>query len=595
MAFFSRIVSGGRWSVALGVSAMALSLFSASMSPAEAARKRHRGAGYNPPYASLVIDAKTGRTLHAVNENALRHPASITKVMTLYMLFEQMERGRFRMDSPLRVSAYAASRPPSKIGVDAGDTIEVEDAIKALITKSANDVAVVVAENIAGSEEAFAEQMTRRARSLGMSRTVFRNASGLPDKEQVTTARDLTILARAIQERFPRHYGLFQTRSFNYAGRSYRNHNKLLGRIEGVDGIKTGYTRMSGFNLMTSAKADGRQIVSIVLGGRSGAVRDRIMADLVVSNLPRASAGPRTTLVAQLPDREAPAERVQEIRQDSRPDIRQEARPESRPEPIRVAAVQEQPRQEANRNVESPAARPVPRPIDLAAARTVAASTYFAPPTPGSTSQQAMRWATGAPSSGAREIRPPATVAQAALVRPAAAQPELRQPEARPAAEPMRVTPVPVQQIVRPPAAVPGAPAMAAAPAPAARPVQAVAAQPAPRAGAPRPPANVQFTSSIAKAAPKAEPEPAPQRSLAGGWMIQLGATDEEGKARSILSNAKARSPALSSARGFTQSVEHGGSTLFRARFAGFGDQSDANNACRELKRSGFACFATRT
>jgi D-alanyl-D-alanine carboxypeptidase len=240
----------------------------------------------------------------------------------------------------------------------------------------------------------------------------------------------------------------------------------------------------------------------------------------------------------------------------------------------------------------------VPRPIDLAAARPVAASaaTYFAPPTPGSTSQQAMRWATGAPPAGAREIRPPASVAQAApaaRVQPAAATAEMRQPEARPAAEPLRPTPVSVQRIVRPPAGVPAAPAVAAAPAP--RPVQAIAAQTAPRADAPRPPANVQFTSSIAKTAAKAEAEPAPQPSLAGGWMIQLGATDDEGKARSILSNAKAKSPALSSARGFTQSVERGGSTLFRARFAGFDDQSDANNACRELKRSGFACFATRT
>ena len=160
----------------------------------------------------MVVDAKTGRTLHAENEDALRHPASVTKVMTLYLLFEQLERGRISLATPLRVSANAAAQAPSKLGLEAGETIEVEDAIQALVTKSANDVAVVVAEHLGGSEEAFAAEMTRKARALGMSRTVYRNASGLPDPEQLTTARDLTVLARAVQDRFPRYYRYFQTR-----------------------------------------------------------------------------------------------------------------------------------------------------------------------------------------------------------------------------------------------------------------------------------------------------------------------------------------------------------------------------------------------
>lgn len=177
-------------------------------SPAEAARRKHRGGGgggYNPPYAAMVVDAKTGRVLHATNEDALRHPASVTKVMTLYLLFEQLERGRMSLDTPLQVSAHASAQAPSKLGLRPGSTISVEDAIKALVTKSANDVAATVAENVGGSEEAFAEQMTRKARSLGMTHTVYRNASGLPDPDQVTTARDLTILGRAIQDRFPRY------------------------------------------------------------------------------------------------------------------------------------------------------------------------------------------------------------------------------------------------------------------------------------------------------------------------------------------------------------------------------------------------------
>lgn len=578
MALLSVVRRFGRFRAAIGaIAGLALAL-AAGIAPAEAARKK-RGGGYNPPYAAMVIDAKTGRMLHGVNENALRHPASITKVMTLYMLFEQMERGRFRMDSPLRVSSYAASRPPSKIGVDAGETIEVEDAIKALITKSANDVAVVVAENIAGDEDTFAEQMTRRARSLGMTRTVFKNASGLPDAEQVTTARDLTILARAIQERFPRHYQMFRTRNFAYAGRSYRNHNKLLGRVEGVDGIKTGYTRMSGFNLMTSAKADGRHIVSIVLGGRSGRVRDNIMAGLVVAHLPRASAGPRASLVAQVPETER------------QPDVQRtvERTPERGPERVRVA-VAEPVRAAGPAAAPAPqpvaVARPVARPIDLASARPISASAAanaFAAPTPTSTSAQAMRWATGAPAAGAREIRPPAAVAQA----------ETRnspQPAVRPAA-PVSAQPAPAPR-----------PSVAVSEAPAAMPerIQPQPVQPASasRAGQIRPPANVQFTSSVAKQPEKPEPRadaPAAKPTLASGWMIQLGATDDEGKAKGIISDARAKSRTLAEAKGFTQTVERGGSTLFRARFAGFDDQTEANNACRDLKRSGFSCFATRS
>ncbi|MGL4439260.1 MAG: SPOR domain-containing protein [Bosea sp. (in: a-proteobacteria)] len=567
MAFFGVFK---RLPAIVGAFAVAALALTATLSPAEAARKK-RGGGYSPPYASIVIDAKTGRMLHGVNENALRHPASITKVMTLYMLFEQMERGRFRMDSPLRVSSYAAARPPSKIGFDPGETIEVKDAIMALITKSANDVAVTVAENIAGDEDTFAEQMTRRARQLGMSRTTFKNASGLPDREQVTTARDLTILARAIQERFPRHYHMFQSRNFEFAGRNYRNHNKLLGRVEGVDGIKTGYTRLSGFNLMTSAKADGRHIVSIVLGGRSGRLRDNIMAGLVVAHLPRATTGPRSTLVAQLPDNDDEEATTTEARQPARAErTRVAAAPEAAAAPARPQPVQRQLVAEAP--VVETAARPVARPIELAAARPVSAAA-FAAPTPTSTSAPAMRWATGAPSVGAREIRPPATVAQAMPART-----DIPKAAATSAAAPVSVQP----QALRPPAAsVATAPAAIRTPPAAMQPAQV-------RSDAPRPPANVQFTSSVAKSAEKPEP------TLASGWMIQLGATDDEGKAKGILSNARAKSRTLAEAKGFTQSVERGGATLFRARFAGFDDQSEANNACRDLKRSGFSCFATR-
>ena len=191
--------------------AMACSALICSSAEAHYHRFRHhvRAHGYTPPFAAMVVDANSGRVLYARNENELRHPASLTKVMTLYLLFEQMEKGRFSLESTLKVSAHGAAQQPSKLGLDAGDTVSVDDAIKAIVTRSANDVAVTIAENIAGDEETFAEMMTKKAHQLGMSRTVYRNASGLPNSEQVTTARDLTILGRAIQDRFPKYYHYF--------------------------------------------------------------------------------------------------------------------------------------------------------------------------------------------------------------------------------------------------------------------------------------------------------------------------------------------------------------------------------------------------
>ncbi|NJL07531.1 MAG: D-alanyl-D-alanine carboxypeptidase [Methylacidiphilales bacterium] len=268
---------------AIRVVAIAVALGVALPDPADARPKQSRSKSTAPSsatsssnqwrsgYAAIVVDANTGKVLHESEPDALRHPASVTKVMTLYMLFEQLEAGRLKLDSQLPVSPRAAAQDPTKLGLRPGSTIEVEDAIRALVTKSANDAAVVIAEAIGGDEASFAAMMTRKARALGMSRTTFRNASGLPNPDQVTTARDLSLLGRAIQERFPRYYRYFSTRQFAWRGNSIANHNKLLGRVEGVDGIKTGYTRASGFNLLTSAKRGGRHVVGVVLGGRTGA------------------------------------------------------------------------------------------------------------------------------------------------------------------------------------------------------------------------------------------------------------------------------------------------------------------------------------
>ncbi len=242
-------------------------------------------------YAAIVVDAKTGKTLFSRHADAPRYPASLTKIMTLYMLFEALEQGRVNMNTRLRISPKAAAQPPSRLGLRAGNRISVKNAILALITKSANDVACAVAEHLGRTEAKFARRMTAKARALGMRNTRFRNASGLPHRGQRTTARDMARLGRAIQKRFPHYYRLFKTRSFTYQGRRYRNHNRLLGRVAGVNGIKTGYIRASGFNLVTNTQRNRRHIVSVVMGGRSARSRDAHMRKLITRYLPRASRG----------------------------------------------------------------------------------------------------------------------------------------------------------------------------------------------------------------------------------------------------------------------------------------------------------------
>ncbi len=254
------------------------------------------GHDYSPPYSAIVVDANSGNVLHSASPDEPRHPASLTKIMTLYLLFERLEAGKLKLDSQLSVSEHASVQAPTKLGLKPGQTIAVEDAIRGLVTKSANDAAVVVAEAIGGNESDFAEMMTKQAHALGMSRTVYRNASGLPNDEQLTTARDQAVLGRAIQERFPREYRYFSTPSFTYHGEAMRNHNRLLGQVEGVDGIKTGYTQASGFNLVTSVRRNNRHIVAVVLGGASAGARDARMRTLIEQHI--AAASPQHTAPA---------------------------------------------------------------------------------------------------------------------------------------------------------------------------------------------------------------------------------------------------------------------------------------------------------
>ena len=311
--FGSGALSGLRWGV-VGLGAVAAGLIFTSDSAdarhhyrahvhfirhAAGVHSRAHAESYSPPFASIVVDGNTGKVLHETSADALRHPASLTKIMTLYLLFERLDAGKIRLDTPLKVSEHAAEQAPTKLGLKPGQTIAVQDAIKAVVTKSANDAAVAIAENLGGDEDAFAEIMTQKAHALGMSRTTYVNASGLPDDDQISTARDQALLGRAIQERFPHYYRYFSTEEFVYHGMAMRNHNHLLGVVGGVDGIKTGYTRASGFNLVTSVHRDGRYIVAVVLGGHSASQRDAHMRELINAHLKEAALRHTAPAVAE--------------------------------------------------------------------------------------------------------------------------------------------------------------------------------------------------------------------------------------------------------------------------------------------------------
>ena len=258
--------------------------------------KRVRG---NPKYAAIVIDAKTGKILHSRNANATRYPASLTKMMTLYLIFEDLKSGRIKKRDRLVMTRAGWRRQPSKLGLKVGQSISIEQGILSLVTKSANDVATAFGDKLAGSEKKFAKRMTRKARQLGMKRTTFKNANGLTARGQTTTAADMAKLGLALREHFPRRFRYFQTRNFKFGRRNYRNHNRLLGKVRGVDGIKTGYTRASGFNLVSSVSSNRRRIVAVVMGGRSGRSRNAQMKKLIRAYLPKASRGAQRRIIAR--------------------------------------------------------------------------------------------------------------------------------------------------------------------------------------------------------------------------------------------------------------------------------------------------------
>jgi D-alanyl-D-alanine carboxypeptidase len=530
---------------------------------------RHNRSGAVAPIgatAAIVVDGASGRMIYGLNENAPRHPASVTKVMTLYLLFEQLEKGRFSLNDEIEVSAHAAAQAPSKLGLRPGQSIRIEDAIKAICTKSANDIAVAVAEAIGGTESEFAEQMTRKAYSLGMNHTFYRNASGLPNPEQITTAADLAVLGRSIQERFPRYYRYFSMHEFAYHGQRIHNHNHLMDRVEGMDGIKTGYTAASGFNLLSSVKRDGHYIVSVVMGGKSARSRDNYMEALIEKYIDEGGSARGATRVAE---QEEPA-REEPVRQ-ARIEPKNAPEPERKPVVLTPASVSASSDAPARLPIAAVSPDPRPRPAYVSAAQPARESeetrlptatiAHHASATDGSTSAQAHESA-GAVTPAGRWIAGP--VGRDALRAAVRFQPSGK---AEAKSETKSEAKLDNRIEVKPPV----------------RPELKQEARLETRAVVK---SDESASSGSKQALPTKPPVP--------GWMIQIGATDDADKAAALLSKAKAqRGALLASAKPYTEKVSKGGGTIYRARFAGL-EESSAEAACKALKTSGFNCFTTR-
>jgi len=535
---------------------------------------RHHVArqSYNPAFSSIIVDANSGATLQADSPDGLRHPASLTKVMTLYLLFEQLESGKMSVDSEMNVSVHASQQAPTKLGLRPGQTIRVEDAIKGLVTRSANDAAVVIAEALGGDEDDFAKMMTRKARALGMTRTVYRNASGLPDDDQVTTARDQAILGRAIQDRFPRYYRYFATASFNYKGRNIRNHNHLLGSVDGVDGIKTGYTRASGFNLITNLKRGNRHLVGVVMGGRSGRSRDGIMRNLLAENLDKASGRRTVAAITEKSPAEANAA-VAEAEAASRP-----AQPVQVQGALQVASA-------AAETADVPAPRPAPTTRSLVAAATAAVPSPAARPEPAPLTSGVIETQSMAAIPGSTEPMKPVRVktlqVKSGQMKLASAGPS--QVVATVSEAPETSGSVPARADMPPQPLNHGTGQGVLGVLPASSMTTSNAAKVATADTTPRPePQQIQRNGAIKPAAHS-------------GWIIQVGALETESEAKQRLNAARDHAKGmLGKADPFTETVvTRGDKKLYRARFAGL-DREEAEAVCKRLKRSDMSCITIR-
>ncbi|MBN9308643.1 serine hydrolase [Devosia sp.] len=508
-------------------------------------------------FAGIVVDAKSGKVLYESSADAARYPASVTKVMTLYILFQELAAGNITLNTQFTVSKYAASAVPTKLGLKAGSTISVENAIKAIVTISANDIARVIAENISGSESAFAQRMTTTARALGMAHTTYKNASGLPNPGQVTTVRDQALLGVAVYQHFPDYYEYFQTKAFSYGKRTYGNHNRLLGS-NGVDGIKTGYTNASGFNLLTAARADGHHIVVAGFGFDSSGARDAKVRELVKTYLPKSRSGGYLD-VAVIPQPGRKGATVMVASADPTPVVplpyptfRTAATTVSVTAQLQPAEATQQPDDITVASIGATAPMPSTRPGDLGFDEAVQAAQSLARPT-AVAAQQPDRpldvigaWLSDTFSLGAAPAPLGQTAPSAPLLPPVGIGDEGQ----------------PIDLMTS------GSTATAAAP---------VENQPVP--------------APIAVAEASAQEVPA----KASGWVVQIGASPTENGANSLISDASSRVGALGSFRSYVERFEKNGQVFFRARFSGFGGREDATGVCNEMKKAKMSCLAMQS
>jgi D-alanyl-D-alanine carboxypeptidase len=490
--------------------------------------------------AALVIDGATGKVLYSRNETAERHPASLTKMMTLYLLFEALKQGKVTMESPLAVSAHAAAQKPTKLNLRKGETISVDTAIRAIVIRSANDVAVVIAEALGGTEGHFAEVMTQKAHELGMKDTNFHNASGLPDPLQITTAADLALLARHVAYDFPQYFPYFSLAGFTYKGTWFPTHDNLIGRYDGADGIKTGYTNASGFNLVTSVVREGRFIVGVVMGGRTAIRRDLEMVRILDDTFDKIAATPTLVAVRSIPWEQAGGQPV-------------------------VASL----------SVAPGPAVPSPAPVTPSRARNpFSGLTALVSPALGGAHEEDE-------DTAEKKIAPDEDPSVRAPLPLRSTAPEIA---ASPAAPPA------------PSAAIPrNAKALAARPAPAIRPSPrpnysppvALVARAMPAPPLPRP--SLASDTGEGDTGAAAVPASSPGRR----WTIQIGAFADQALAKVQLASyaEKARDILGQASQIVTAAQSADGHTVWRARFGLF-EEDQAREVCLRLTQRGQSCFA---
>ena len=512
-------------------------------------------------YAGIVVDAKSGKVLYESDADATRYPASVSKVMTLYILFQELAAGHIKLSDKMPVSKWAASAQPTKLGLKAGSSITVDNAIKSIVTISANDMARVIAEYIGGSESGFAKRMTSTARALGMRHTTYVNASGLPDGRQITTVRDQAILGAAVYEHFPQYYGYFQTTSFKYGRRTYRGHDNLLGH-NGVDGLKTGYTGSAGYNLLTAARKDGRHIIVVGFGFSSGGKRDAKVRDLVDTYLPKARSGDYLDVaMIPIPGRKSSPVPAQD-------------------DGVRVASA------------DAAVALPMPAP----AFRSIDGED-----------------APADPQSGIGDVDTDLAVASIAP-EPVERPVDIGMPPALAAVDQATGTTSKRKRLDQVVGAFTDDYSLGAAPAPLGQTRPSAPLIPPVGIGNDGQPVDLMTSGSISTEAAVAPVTGAPPESLGieqvadttssvqpmpatlpQGWIVQIGASPTQDGANGLIDGASGKVRSLTKFESFVERFEKDGQTYFRARFGGFSGQSAANDMCKQLKQAKLSCLAMQS